>query len=157
MISLGYGPFQQDSSCPNTDTPPTAPLPPEMPDDPTCGRFCEKPPTGCPPGYLTGSFNNKQICYKSSPNTPNLTIQITIPQKSQSNRNNQTHVVQPIAQSLTLTRIVLLVITQVPIMVKRSVLEIIRIQTSQTRMIQTTMFRHPQNLLALVILTQKGL
>lgn len=71
MITLGYGPFEKDSSCPNTDTPPTAPLPPEMPDDPTCGRFCEKPPTGCPPGYLTGSFNNKQICYKSSPNTPN--------------------------------------------------------------------------------------
>lgn len=67
-MQLLFGNPVEDSSCPNTETKPNTP---EPPDDPTCGKFCEKPPNGCPPGYLTGSFNNKQICYKSSPNTPN--------------------------------------------------------------------------------------
>ena len=32
--------------------------------------YCERPPTGCPTGYVSGSFNGKQLCVKSSPSTP---------------------------------------------------------------------------------------
>ncbi|MFW1997347.1 virulence factor TspB C-terminal domain-related protein [Acinetobacter guillouiae] len=29
--------------------------------------YCDKPPTGCPSGYSSGSFNGKQICVKNNP------------------------------------------------------------------------------------------
>lgn len=29
--------------------------------------YCDKPPTGCPAGYTSGSFNGKQICVKNNP------------------------------------------------------------------------------------------
>ena len=29
--------------------------------------YCDKPPTGCPSGYTSGSFNGKQICVKNNP------------------------------------------------------------------------------------------
>ncbi|MFW2018596.1 virulence factor TspB C-terminal domain-related protein [Acinetobacter ursingii] len=30
------------------------------------GTYCERPPTGCPSGYVSGSFNGKALCVKSS-------------------------------------------------------------------------------------------
>lgn len=29
--------------------------------------YCDKPPSGCPSGYTSGSFNGKQICVKNNP------------------------------------------------------------------------------------------
>ncbi|MDN5696245.1 MAG: hypothetical protein L0G61_06070, partial [Staphylococcus equorum] len=29
--------------------------------------YCNKPPTGCPSGYTSGSFNGKEICVKNNP------------------------------------------------------------------------------------------
>lgn len=29
--------------------------------------YCDKPPTGCPSGYTSGTFNGKQICVKNNP------------------------------------------------------------------------------------------
>lgn len=44
--------------CPNNDTPNV---------QNTCtGTYCERPPTGCPSGYVSGSFNGKALCVKSS-------------------------------------------------------------------------------------------
>ncbi|EMF0909624.1 hypothetical protein V2F11_003668 [Acinetobacter baumannii] len=37
----------------------------------TCGgaTYCNRPPTGCGTGYVSGSFNGQAICVKSSPST----------------------------------------------------------------------------------------
>lgn len=45
--------------CPNNDTP-------NIQNNCT-GTYCERPPTGCPSGYVSGSFNGKALCVKSSP------------------------------------------------------------------------------------------
>lgn len=45
--------------CPNNHTP-------EVQNNCT-GTYCERPPTGCPKGYVSGSFNGKALCVKSSP------------------------------------------------------------------------------------------
>ena len=33
--------------------------------------YCERPAQGCGNGYVSGSFNGKQICIKTSPSTGN--------------------------------------------------------------------------------------
>lgn len=50
-------------TCPDSATPPT----PQA----TCGgaTYCNRPPTGCGTGYVSGSYNGKAICIKSSPST----------------------------------------------------------------------------------------
>lgn len=45
--------------CPNNDTPNVQ--------NNCTGTYCERPPTGCPTGYVSGSFNGKALCVKSSP------------------------------------------------------------------------------------------
>ncbi|WP_171494094.1 virulence factor TspB C-terminal domain-related protein [Acinetobacter ursingii] len=45
--------------CPNNDTPNVQ--------NNCTGTYCERPPTGCPSGYVSGSFNGKALCVKSSP------------------------------------------------------------------------------------------
>ncbi|MBJ9482705.1 hypothetical protein [Acinetobacter baumannii] len=50
-------------TCPDNATPPT----PQA----TCGgsTYCNRPPTGCGTGYVSGSYNGQAICIKSSPST----------------------------------------------------------------------------------------
>ncbi len=56
---------QADGSiiCPENAKPPT---PEEQ-----CGGadYCNRPPNGCPEGYVSGSFNGQALCVKSSPST----------------------------------------------------------------------------------------
>ena len=43
---------------------------PKTPDDKKCTAgeaYCEKPATGCPAGYSSGTYNGKQICVKNNP------------------------------------------------------------------------------------------
>jgi len=46
---------------------------PEPPVSNTCNgaTYCDRPPQGCGKGYVSGSFNGKQICIKTSPSTGN--------------------------------------------------------------------------------------
>jgi len=47
--------------CPNNSVPPV---------ENTCtGTYCKRPPTGCPSGYVSGSFNGEALCVKSSPSS----------------------------------------------------------------------------------------
>lgn len=82
-MKLMFGDGVKDSSCPETATePPNTPYPDNV-TPPTDGckngeAYCDKPTTGCPSGYTSGSFNGKQICVKNSsdptkpnPNDPN--------------------------------------------------------------------------------------
>lgn len=50
--------------------PPDEPLPVPKSQCDGGATYCERPPTGCPAGYVSGSFNGKQLCVKSSPSTP---------------------------------------------------------------------------------------
>lgn len=44
---------------------------PPKPDDSCKGAtYCKRPPTGCDPGYVPGSFNGEQLCVKSGPSIP---------------------------------------------------------------------------------------
>lgn len=45
----------------------------EPPVSNTCNgaTYCDRPPQGCGQGYVSGSFNGKQICIKTSPSTGN--------------------------------------------------------------------------------------
>ena len=87
-MHLTYGSPVEDSSCPpDSTTKPSTPVPDGTPPQPTecknasgSDSYCDKPPTGCPSGYTSGSFNNKEICVKNStdpdptkpnPNDPN--------------------------------------------------------------------------------------
>ncbi|WP_335960913.1 methyl-accepting chemotaxis protein [Acinetobacter bereziniae] len=81
-MSLLYGDPVKDASCPNTETRPDTPYPDNVtPPQDGCKNgeaYCDKPTTGCPSGYTSGSFNGKQICVKNStdptkpnPNDPN--------------------------------------------------------------------------------------
>ena len=82
-MSLSFGNPVKDSSCPATATEaPNTPYPDNVtPPADGCKNgeaYCDKPPTGCPSGYSSGSFNGKQICVKNStdptkpnPNDPN--------------------------------------------------------------------------------------
>ena len=61
----------KDSSCPPTTDLPDTPYPDNV-TPPTDGcksgeAYCDKPTTGCPSGYTSGSFNGKQICVKNNP------------------------------------------------------------------------------------------
>ncbi|MGQ4614236.1 hypothetical protein ACUIJ1_15525 [Acinetobacter junii] len=49
--------------CPDNSVPP---------DNETCNGadYCKRPPQGCGPGYVPGSFNGQQLCVRSGPNTP---------------------------------------------------------------------------------------
>ncbi|WP_427927390.1 virulence factor TspB C-terminal domain-related protein [Acinetobacter sp.] len=61
----------KDSSCPATSDLPDTPYPDNVtPPADGCKSgeaYCDKPPTGCPTGYTSGSFNGKQICVKNNP------------------------------------------------------------------------------------------
>ncbi|MCU4351002.1 virulence factor TspB C-terminal domain-related protein [Acinetobacter ursingii] len=47
--------------CPNNSVPPV---------EQTCtGTYCKRPPSGCPSGYVSGSFNGEALCVKSSPSS----------------------------------------------------------------------------------------
>ncbi|MFN3907322.1 MAG: hypothetical protein ACK4KY_14920 [Acinetobacter junii] len=49
--------------CPDNQSPPP---------NNTCNGadYCKRPPQGCGPGYVPGSFNGEQLCVRSGPNTP---------------------------------------------------------------------------------------
>ena len=73
-MHITYGSPVQDSSCPPDSIKPSTPVPDGTPPQPTecknasgSDSYCDKPPTGCPSGYTSGSFNNKEICVKNSP------------------------------------------------------------------------------------------
>lgn len=42
------------------------------PENNTCNGadYCKRPPEGCGPGYVPGSFNGEQLCVRSGPNVP---------------------------------------------------------------------------------------
>lgn len=42
------------------------------PENNTCNGadYCKRPPEGCGPGYVPGSFNGQQLCVRSGPNVP---------------------------------------------------------------------------------------
>ncbi len=42
------------------------------PENNTCNGadYCKRPPEGCGPGYVPGSFNGQQLCVRSGPNKP---------------------------------------------------------------------------------------
>jgi len=42
------------------------------PENNTCNGadYCKRPPEGCGPGYVSGSFNGEQLCVRSGPNVP---------------------------------------------------------------------------------------
>ncbi|MCH7341474.1 kinetochore Spc7 family protein [Acinetobacter higginsii] len=42
------------------------------PENNTCNGadYCKRPPEGCGPGYVSGSFNGQQLCVRSGPNVP---------------------------------------------------------------------------------------
>lgn len=71
-MKLMFGDGVKDSSCPETATEaPDTPYPDNV-TPPTDGckngeAYCDKPTTGCPSGYTSGSFNGKQICVKNNP------------------------------------------------------------------------------------------
>lgn len=71
-MKLMFGDGVKDSSCPETATEaPDTPYPDNV-TPPTDGckngeAYCDKPTTGCPSGYSSGSFNGKQICVKNNP------------------------------------------------------------------------------------------
>jgi archaellum component FlaC len=71
-MKLMFGDGVKDASCPATATEaPETPYPDNV-TPPTDGcksgeAYCDKPPTGCPTGYTSGSFNGKQICVKNNP------------------------------------------------------------------------------------------
>ncbi|CAM9384309.1 methyl-accepting chemotaxis protein [Acinetobacter bereziniae] len=71
-MKLMFGDGVKDASCPATATePPNTPYPDNV-TPPTDGckngeAYCDKPPTGCPSGYTSGSFNGKLICVKNNP------------------------------------------------------------------------------------------
>ena len=71
-MKLMFGDGVKDSSCPATATEaPDTPYPDNVtPPKDGCKNgesYCDKPPTGCPSGYTSGSFNGKQICVKNNP------------------------------------------------------------------------------------------
>lgn len=72
QMNLNFANPVKDSSCPATQTEaPDTPYPDNV-TPPTDGcksgeAYCDKPPTGCPSGYTSGSFNGKQICVKNNP------------------------------------------------------------------------------------------
>lgn len=71
QMKLNFGNPVKDSSCPDTTDLPNTPYPDNV-TPPTDGckngeAYCDKPTTGCPSGYTSGSFNGKQICVKNNP------------------------------------------------------------------------------------------
>ncbi|MDN5695181.1 MAG: hypothetical protein L0G61_00615 [Staphylococcus equorum] len=68
-LKIDYG-NPIDNQC--TGSLPSIPRPPSIPDpsDTQCKSgeaYCDKPTTGCPSGYTSGTFNGKQICVKNNP------------------------------------------------------------------------------------------
>lgn len=80
-FSITYGYPSADSACANITNKPVIPPNPYQNESTACKNgesYCEKPTTGCPSGYTSGSFNGKDICVKNStdptkpnPNDPN--------------------------------------------------------------------------------------
>jgi len=69
-FSITYGYPSADSACANITNKPVIPPNPYENESTACKNgesYCDKPQTGCPSGYTSGSFNGKEICVKNNP------------------------------------------------------------------------------------------
>lgn len=74
--------------CPDNKTPPN---------NKTCNgaSYCKRPPEGCGPGYVSGSFNDEQLCVRSGPNIPKNPPEPDNPQDPQNCMNGGSYCSQP--------------------------------------------------------------
>ncbi|VXA58401.1 conserved exported hypothetical protein [Acinetobacter proteolyticus] len=67
------------------------------PENNTCNGadYCKRPPEGCGPGYVPGSFNGEQLCVRSGPNTPKDPPEPDKPEDPNNCMNGGTYCPQP--------------------------------------------------------------